>query len=221
MKRQRIHVLPLLILLLLVSACSSVKVREQGETINISPTSQIVESYEPDTFTEVTLEDTEIIPKKEKNGEISVSITEEASAEVLITEEAPETKVEAGEYICTLTVRCDDVFSHLDRLNEGKEAILPESGFIFPKTAVTFSDGENVFDVLYREMKNSGIHMEFVKSPMYNSVYIEGIGNLYEFDCGSTSGWTYTVNGEMLMYGCSEYMVQKGDEIEFIYRCSL
>ena len=30
---------------------------------------------------------------------------------------------------------------------------------------------------------------------MYNSYYVEGIGNLYEFDCGSESGWMYKVNG--------------------------
>lgn len=30
---------------------------------------------------------------------------------------------------------------------------------------------------------------------MYNSAYIEGINNLYEFDCGELSGWMYKVNG--------------------------
>lgn len=37
--------------------------------------------------------------------------------------------------------------------------------------------------------------MESNWTPAYNSAYIEGIGNLYEFDCGNLSGWMYSVNG--------------------------
>ena len=32
------------------------------------------------------------------------------------------------------------------------------------------------------------------KTPIYNSAYIEGIHNLYEFDCGSLSGWENLYN---------------------------
>ena len=38
--------------------------------------------------------------------------------------------------------------------------------------------------------------MEFSIVPLTGGAYIEGIGNLYEFDCGSVSGWMYRVNGE-------------------------
>lgn len=41
-----------------------------------------------------------------------------------------------------------------------------------------------MFDVLLREMKKNKIHMEFSMTPIYNSNYIEGINNLYEFDAG-------------------------------------
>ncbi|MBQ3554561.1 MAG: DUF4430 domain-containing protein [Clostridia bacterium] len=134
-----------------------------------------------------------------------------------------EPQIESAEKtpICTLLVRCDSVFRHLDKLSEGKRAIIPPDGIIFPKTEVSFSDGESVFDVLKREMRNHGIHMEFVDTPIYHSAYIEGIGNLYEFDCGDTSGWTYMVNGESPNYGCSQYPVKENDAIEFVYRCSL
>ena len=52
-------------------------------------------------------------------------------------------------------------------------------------------------------------------SAMYNSVYVEGINNLYEFDCGRWSGWMYCVNGWYPNYGCSRYQVQQGDVIEW------
>ena len=84
-----------------------------------------------------------------------------------------------------------------------------------------FYDGESVFDLLQREMKNSKIHMEFENTPMYNSAYIEGIGNLYEFDCGELSGWMYKVNDWFPNYGCSRYQLKQGDKVEWVYTCNL
>ena len=57
--------------------------------------------------------------------------------------------------------------------------------------------------------------MEFEDTPMYNSAYIEGINNLYEFDCGELSGWMYKVNGWFPNYGCSRYQLKEGDTIEW------
>lgn len=70
-------------------------------------------------------------------------------------------------------------------------------------------------------MKKNRIHMEFENTPMYNSNYIEGIGNLYEFDCGDLSGWTYSVNGWFPNYGCSRYKLKDGDKIQWRYTCDL
>ena len=67
-----------------------------------------------------------------------------------------------------------------------------------------------MFNVLQREMRKAGIHMEFEDTPMYNSAYIEGINNLYEFDCGELSGWMYKVNGWFPNYGCSRYQLKGG-----------
>ena len=56
---------------------------------------------------------------------------------------------------------------------------------------------------------------------MYNSVYIRGISNLYEHDCGELSGWIYTVNEKVPKIGCSQYILKNGDRIAFIYTCNL
>jgi hypothetical protein len=90
-----------------------------------------------------------------------------------------------------------------------------------PSQIKTFYEGETVFDVLQREMINEKIHFEFSNNPVYNAAYVEGIGNLYEFDCGSLSGWTYSVNGWFPNYGCSRYLVSEGDRIEWLYTCDL
>ncbi|MBO4990835.1 MAG: DUF4430 domain-containing protein, partial [Firmicutes bacterium] len=72
-----------------------------------------------------------------------------------------------------------------------------------------------------RELKRAGIHMEFKNTPIYNSAYIEGIQNLYEFDCGELSGWMYKVNDWFPNYGCSRYQLKEGDVIEWVYTCNL
>ena len=58
-------------------------------------------------------------------------------------------------------------------------------------------------------------------TPAYNSAYIEGINNIYEFDGGELSGWTYLVNGKVPGVGCSEYKVKNGDVIEWLYTCDM
>lgn len=63
--------------------------------------------------------------------------------------------------------------------------------------------------------------MESSFTPAYNSAYVEGINNLYEFDCGQLSGWMYNVNGWFPNYGCSKYTVQDGDVINWVYTCNL
>jgi hypothetical protein len=129
--------------------------------------------------------------------------------------------VENKEMTCTLSVRCDGVFAYLDLLAPEKRGVIPEDGVIFPSQTVTFYEGENVFNLLVREMKKNKIHLEFVNTPLYDSAYIEGIGNLYEYDCGELSGWTYQVNGWQPNYGCSLYELQEGDVVEWIYTCDL
>ncbi len=97
---------------------------------------------------------------------------------------------------------------------------MPEGGVILPAQTVTFYEGESVFNVLQRTCKQNSIHMEFSNTPMYNSAYIEGIHNLYEFDCGEGSGWMYKVNGWFPNYGCSRYQLQNGDVIEWVFTCN-
>jgi hypothetical protein len=94
-------------------------------------------------------------------------------------------------------------------------------GYIMAPRTVAFAQGETVFDVLSRECRNSGIPMEHSFNPLYNSVYVEGIDNLYEFDGGPQSGWMYSVNAWYPNYGCSVYTLSEGDVICWRYTCNL
>jgi hypothetical protein len=127
----------------------------------------------------------------------------------------------ATAYTCTLSVRCDTILKNIKWLDPEKVELVPDDGVIFPAQKVTFYEGESVFNLLQREMKRNKIHMEFENTPIYNSAYIEGINNLYEFDCGELSGWMYKVNGWFPNYGCSRYALKDGDVIEWVYTCDL
>ena len=127
----------------------------------------------------------------------------------------------AGESVCVLTVRCDTILANWSKLNPEKAELVPGDGIVFSAGNIQFHEGESVFNVLQREMKKAGIHLEFVNSPIYNSAYIKGINNLYERDCGELSGWEYRVNGKSPGYGCSQYTVEPGDVIEIVYTCDL
>jgi len=124
-------------------------------------------------------------------------------------------------YTCTLSVSCATILSNMDALGAEKQTLVPEDGWILKPTSVTFYEGESVFNVLSRTLKQQGIHLEFVNTPGYNSAYIEGIGNLYEFDVGELSGWLYRVNGWVPNYGCSRYQLQNGDVIEWLFTCDM
>ena len=84
---------------------------------------------------------------------------------------------------------------------------------------MTFTDGDTVFDALKAVCRDYGIQLEYSWTPAYGSYYIEGIHNLYEFDCGNLSGWMYSVNGWFPNYGCSKYRLKDGDYIKWLYTC--
>ena len=124
-------------------------------------------------------------------------------------------------YTCTFSIECSTILNNLDQLDPEKLEMVPSGGTILAKTTVTFYEGESVFDVLQRVCKEKGIHLESSWTPIYNSAYIEGIHNLYEFDCGELSGWMYRVNGWYPNYGCSRYQLKDGDVVEWRYTCDL
>ncbi|MCI8472700.1 MAG: DUF4430 domain-containing protein [Clostridiales bacterium] len=124
-------------------------------------------------------------------------------------------------YTCTFSIECSSILNNLSDLVPEKLDVLPKNGVIFPAQTVTFYEGESVFDVLQRICRKNNIHMEASWTPIYNSAYVEGIHNLYEFDCGSGSGWMYRVNGWYPNYGCSRYQLSQGDTVEWRYTCDL
>lgn len=122
-------------------------------------------------------------------------------------------------YTCTLSISCAAMLDNIDLCEPEKVELVPEDGWILEPVVVTFYEGESVFNVLQRTCKQLGIHMEYANTPIYNSSFIKGIHNLYEFDAGELAGWMYEVNGWFPNYGCSRYQLKDGDVIDWVYTC--
>ncbi len=161
--------------------------------------------------------------------EVTVSsVEEEVSVEEAVVvsenEESTEVEIEAvpetnKANTCFISVKCDTILNNKELLPEEKWELVPADGKILAEREVSFRKDESAFDILLRVLKEERIHIEFMTTPIYDSVYIEGIGNIYEMDCGKLSGWMYKVNGAFLQTSSSAYMPENGDKIEWVYTC--
>lgn len=222
MRNKKLWIIGVIIIL---SGCSyfwSGNIKEDLPVIENTPTETVTSV----TTTEITQSTTEAVTESVAQYEVSTeiaTISESIAETASVVSVADNTvqKVSDKKSVCTISVACSTILDNMDNLTEGKEELVPVDGIIYGATDVEFEEGESVFDVLLREMKNNDIHMEYSSTPVYNSAYIEGINNLYEFDCGALSGWMYRVNGEYPSYGSSKYILQDGDVVEWIYTCDL
>lgn len=133
--------------------------------------------------------------------------------------ETGNTDADANTVSCEVSISCATLLDHMDELKENKKKLVPPDGMLLKTTTVKVKKGSSVFDVLCNATKANKVHLEYTFTQAYKSYYIEGIGNLYAFDCGELSGWMYSVNGKFSEYGCSSYTVQDGDVIKWLYTC--
>ncbi len=108
---------------------------------------------------------------------------------------------------CTYTIDCSSILSHTDALESNYQ--VPSNGIIYSQT-MEIEEGDTVMSLL----KKTGVSTDISLG------YVKGIDGLYEFDCGSESGWTYSVNGVKPNVGASKYSVSDGDVIKWIYAVS-
>ena len=181
-------------------------------------------------------EETEALAASELNGNAAVGIDRNihrhTQQDKYKTDPVPEGKPEpvepedkpddtARKSYCTFSINCATILNNLGDLKPSKLDVLPSDGVILGALRVEIYEGESVFDVLQRVCRSNGIQLEASWTPGYNSAYVEGIGNLYEKDCGELSGWTYSVNGWQPNYGCSRYALHNGDIVQWRYTCDL
>lgn len=95
--------------------------------------------------------------------------------------------------------------------------------YLLSNAKIKYYKNDTAFKVLQRGVKKYGIQMEYqgASSNIYNSVYIQGLNNIYEFDAGSESGWMYSVNGIFPNYGMSAYKIKPNAKLRMAYTVNL
>lgn len=206
----------------LFGCTDSTPISDTDKTLHIEQTTETEQQISDVSSTDSNIENKQI-NHNTSDKPIDEVVQEQVKQETVSENEpiSENSKDENKQLTCTLSVKCDTILNNIGKLDIGKIDIVPKDGIIFAEKTVVFYEGESVFNVLVREMKKNKIHLEFEDVPIYNSAYIEGIANFYEFDCGELSGWMYKVNDLFPNYGCSNYLIKDGDKIEWVYTCDL
>ena len=146
---------------------------------------------------------------------------EKKTTEKLATSKATTKKNEPtvkDEISCTLNVECKSILNNMDKLKDGHSEYVPANGYIIKGYKYTAKAGFTAYDALKKACEDNDIKLT-AKSSMYGT-YVSGINNIDEFDCGSQSGWMYSINGNRPNVSASSQRVTDGDEITFEYVCT-
>lgn len=121
--------------------------------------------------------------------------------------------IEPGSETVFISIRCDTVAGLQSSLE------IPADGVILESTEYSIKEGDSVFDILLRAVKQNKIQLDYqgADKNLLGTVYVKGINHLYEYEFGELSGWMYRVNGEFSGKGCNDYPVSDKDVIEWVY----
>lgn len=119
----------------------------------------------------------------------------------------------------TVSINCSTILDNMDSLESGLESYIPSDGIILDTTTVYLDENATAYDALNEACRLNKIQYEYEGTDI--DIYIEGIANIYEFSCGSLSGWEYSVSDVFPSLGCNSYELKSGDSVKFLYTCDL
>lgn len=188
------------------SACSN-NIQEEQSTAVTATTTQATTST---TVAETTTKETTAKPSTTK--------TQTTTKKKKVTATKVKKKKKIDKVTCTVTVECKSILDHMDELKEGHEEFVPSDGYIIKNYTYKAKAGYTAYDTLKSACNSNDIKLTAQKTSY--GIYISGINNLDEFDCGKQSGWMYSVNGIMPNTTCGNVTVDDGDSIVFTYVCT-
>lgn len=215
--------------ILLLTACEKT-VDEAATTFAYTTAEAVTQATLAEEVLSSVLEQTAVLstaPQSEKTT---------AETTTVVSQKEHESATQAANQqkdFCYFTISCETINGNIDKLSAAKKLFVPSDGIIIKDLRVEISKGDTAFDVIKKACKgntckancqycrNGGIQLEYTYTPAFDNYYIEGIHQLYEKDCGTQSGWMYSVNGEFPNVGCSAYSVKAGDRIVFAYTCDM
>lgn len=189
------------------SACSNNTQEEQSTAVTATTTTQATTST---TVAETTTKETTAKPSTTK--------TQTTTKKKKVTATKVKKKKKTDTVTCTVTVECKSILDHMDELKEGHEEFVPSDGYIIKNYTYKAKAGYTAYDALKSACNSNDIKLTAQKTSY--GVYISGINNLDEFDCGKQSGWMYSVNGIMPNTTCGNVTIDDGDSIVFTYVCT-
>lgn len=188
------------------SACSNNTQEEQSTAVTATTTQATTSTTVAETTT------------KETTTKPSTTKTQTTTKKKKVTATKVKKKKKTDTVTCTVTVECKSLLDHMDNLKEGHEEFVPDDGYIIKNYTYKAKAGYTAYDALKSACNNNDIKLTAQKTSY--GVYISGINNLDEFDCGKQSGWMYSVNGIMPNTTCGNVTVDDGDSIVFTYVCT-
>ena len=118
--------------------------------------------------------------------------------------------------VCTVGVSVQPALDNIDLMKPESLELLPESGWMLEPVEMTVSEGTTCLEVLQWACQEAKLPVVTSGEPPF----VEGIGGLNNGDGGDVSGWTYTLNGEMLMVSAAIQEIQEGDELIYSFVCT-
>ncbi len=144
------------------------------------------------------------VTEKEKTESLSAA-TEKEKIEMQTTAAIPEVET------VKVTVNCRHAAEYQSAHPE-KEIFIPQNiDGIICTGEINLEQGDTALSVLTKELETSGVSIRESRG------YVSGIGGLYEKACGGTSGWMFSINGEIPFASADKIAVNPGDEVVFYY----
>lgn len=100
----------------------------------------------------------------------AVRLDFQPGGDAVIDEITPESKV------VTISIRCDEILENYDKLDPSlrSDEYVPPDGIILAETEYALRDGDTVYDILYRAVRQNKIQFDFQGSDqsIFGSVYV-------------------------------------------------
>ena len=126
-----------------------------------------------------------------------------------------------GLTIAVILVKIESVSEHYDVSDGGDVStticIIGHDETILSRTEIRIDEGDTAFDQLCNATGQAHINIDYSGSENLGTIYVKAIDGLAEFDYGSMSGWTYSVNGTSPKVSCCETVLKEGDYVEWVY----
>lgn len=188
---------------------TTTKSAKKSNNSNKNTTLSGVNEVDKDTASVTASSNRESIPANQNQ----TATTEQARVE----NDTEKTTTEYSQITCDVKIECSVILDNMDNLKAGHSGYVPADGVILKTYAVTLPAGSTAYDALEKACEENKIKINAQKTSY--GVYVAGINNIDEKDCGKSSGWVYSVNDVFPQKSCGRYMLSKGDRVVFSYTC--